>query len=210
MCFGNDILYKFSSWYFFVFFVFWLLILDTVDTFGFSDFLLIFKLFSFDFNAPFHTAQHQPHRLDYWTCSFPFLLFAVSLQILYKLKTAKIFDKPKRSTDSQDDDPFAIQMIFLCPESRRLCVAGTSHVMLFRFCKQELTLEVSVMFLLFLGGRGRGGGCCVRLLYFVNCFYDNYGLLDLKQSINQSITTITALISQVWFNHLVKRAPATF
>ena len=76
---------------------------------------------------------------------FSLLLFSVSLQILYKLKTAKIFEKPKRSTDSQDDDPFAIQMIFLCPESRMLLVAGATHVMLFRFCKQELTLEVSVI-----------------------------------------------------------------
>ncbi|KAL8621917.1 hypothetical protein ACOMHN_046121 [Nucella lapillus] len=82
---------------------------------------------------------HADGSLKFWDAS------SVSLQILYKLKTAKIFDKPKRGSESQDDDPFAIQIIFLCPESRRLCVAGASHVMLFRFCKQELTLEVPSM-----------------------------------------------------------------
>ncbi|XP_076466115.1 syntaxin-binding protein 5-like [Babylonia areolata] len=80
---------------------------------------------------------HADGSLKVWDAS------SVSLQILYKLKTAKIFDKPKRPTEVQDDDPFAIQIIFLCPESRMLCVAGASHVMLFRFCKQEVTLEVS-------------------------------------------------------------------
>lgn len=72
------------------------------------------------------------------------IFFSVSLQILYKLKTAKIFEKPKRAADMPDDDPFAIQIIYLCPESRILCVAGTTHIMLFRFSRQELTLEVTV------------------------------------------------------------------
>jgi hypothetical protein len=40
----------------------------------------------------------------------------VTLQVLYKLKTAKIFEKPKK--ESQDDDPFAVYLIYLCPESR--------------------------------------------------------------------------------------------
>jgi syntaxin-binding protein 5 len=47
--------------------------------------------------------------------------FSVTLQVLYKLKTAKIFEKPKK--ESQDDDPFAVYLIYLCPESRTLCVA---------------------------------------------------------------------------------------
>ena len=67
----------------------------------------------------------------------------MSLQILYKLKTAKMFEKPKRASEG-DDDPYAIQIIFLCPESRMLLVAGATHVMLFRFCKQEANVEVAV------------------------------------------------------------------
>ncbi|XP_070189428.1 syntaxin-binding protein 5-like [Littorina saxatilis] len=80
---------------------------------------------------------HADGSLKFWDAS------SVSLQILYKIKTAKIFEKPKRSVDSQDDDPFAIQMIFLCPESRMLLVGGASHVILFRFNKQEVNLEVA-------------------------------------------------------------------
>ncbi|PVD28623.1 hypothetical protein C0Q70_11216 [Pomacea canaliculata] len=80
---------------------------------------------------------HADGSLKFWDAS------SVSLQILYKLKTAKIFEKPKRAADMPDDDPFAIQIIYLCPESRILCVAGTTHIMLFRFSRQELTLEVT-------------------------------------------------------------------
>ena len=66
------------------------------------------------------------------------------LQVLYKLKTAKVFDRnrskeDKGSTETSDDDPFAIQ----CPESRMLCVAGVSaNVIIYRFSKLEVTTEV--------------------------------------------------------------------
>ncbi|TRY83512.1 hypothetical protein DNTS_016238 [Danionella cerebrum] len=68
--------------------------------------------------------------------------------VLYKLKTAKVFDKPRSkeersSTEIVDEDPFAIQMLYWCPESRVLCVAGVSaHVIIYRFSKQEVTTEV--------------------------------------------------------------------
>lgn len=69
------------------------------------------------------------------------------LQVLYKLKTAKVFEKArnkeeKLSTDIVDEDPFAIQSLSWCPESRMLCVAGVSaHVIVYRFSKQEITTE---------------------------------------------------------------------
>jgi hypothetical protein len=65
---------------------------------------------------------------------------------LYKLKTAKVFEKPRsRSVDGVDEDPFAIQLISLCPESRKLCVAGaSSHVVLFKFRKLESVSETAV------------------------------------------------------------------
>jgi syntaxin-binding protein 5 len=62
------------------------------------------------------------------------------------LKTAKVFEKPRsKSVDGVDEDPFAIQLISLCPESRKLCVAGaSSHVILFKFRKLESVSETAV------------------------------------------------------------------
>lgn len=81
--------------------------------------------------------------------SFLFFFFLlVMLQVLYKLKTAKVFDRnrskeDKGSTDASDEDPFAIQIMAWCPESRMLCVAGVSaNVIIYRFSKLEVTTEV--------------------------------------------------------------------
>lgn len=84
---------------------------------------------------------HQDGSVKFWDAS------AGTLQVLYKLKTAKIFEKPRtRSIDGNDEDPLAIQLISLCPESRRLCIAGTSgHVILFKFRKSESTSEYLVL-----------------------------------------------------------------
>lgn len=74
--------------------------------------------------------------------------FLVMLQVLYKLKTAKVFDRNRSkedrgSTDVSDEDPFAIQIMAWCPESRMLCVAGVSgNVLICRFSKLEVTTEV--------------------------------------------------------------------
>uniref|UniRef100_M3ZL82 Syntaxin-binding protein 5-like n=1 Tax=Xiphophorus maculatus TaxID=8083 RepID=M3ZL82_XIPMA len=79
---------------------------------------------------------------------FFFLAFSVMLQVLYKLKTAKVFDRnrskeDKGSTEVSDEDPFAIQIMAWCPESRMLCVAGVSaNVIIYRFSKLEVTTEV--------------------------------------------------------------------
>ncbi|CAG5117349.1 unnamed protein product, partial [Candidula unifasciata] len=78
---------------------------------------------------------HADGSLKFWDAS------SVTLQFLYKLKTAKVFEKPKRLSQDKEDDPFAIQMIFLCLESRMLCVAGPTHCALFRFSKQEISVE---------------------------------------------------------------------
>ncbi|XP_053950097.1 syntaxin-binding protein 5 isoform X3 [Anastrepha ludens] len=81
---------------------------------------------------------HQDGTLKFWDSG------AGTLQILYKLKTAKVFEKPKNPhPDSGIDNPLAIQHIYLCSESRRLCVAGAvGQVMLFKFRKGESTSEV--------------------------------------------------------------------
>ncbi|XP_053317353.1 syntaxin-binding protein 5 isoform X7 [Spea bombifrons] len=98
---------------------------------------------------------HADGSIKFWDAS------AITLQVLYKLKTAKVFEKSrnkddKPSTDIVDEDPYAIQMISWCPESRMLCVAGVSaHVIVYRFSKQEVTADVIPMLE-------------VRLLYEIN------------------------------------------
>uniref|UniRef100_A0A8C5EDQ3 Syntaxin-binding protein 5-like n=1 Tax=Gouania willdenowi TaxID=441366 RepID=A0A8C5EDQ3_GOUWI len=85
---------------------------------------------------------HADGTIKFWDAS------ALMLQVLYKLKTAKVFERArskeeKPSTDIVDEDPFAIQTLSWCPESRMLCVAGVSaHVIIYRFSKQEITTEV--------------------------------------------------------------------
>uniref|UniRef100_A0A8C5X6S9 Syntaxin-binding protein 5-like n=1 Tax=Malurus cyaneus samueli TaxID=2593467 RepID=A0A8C5X6S9_9PASS len=89
------------------------------------------------------------------------LITQITLQVLYKLKTAKVFEKSRSkddrpNTDIVDEDPYAIQIISWCPESRMLCIAGVSaHVIIYRFSKQEVTTEVIPMLE-------------VRLLYEIN------------------------------------------
>ncbi|ESN90884.1 hypothetical protein HELRODRAFT_90752, partial [Helobdella robusta] len=85
---------------------------------------------------------HADGSVKFWDAS------GVTLQVLYKLKTAKVFESTKNRLDSADDDddsPFAIQHIYLCTDSRLLCVAGSSHVILFRFSKQEAAVECPVI-----------------------------------------------------------------
>ncbi|XP_066532661.1 syntaxin-binding protein 5a isoform X2 [Hoplias malabaricus] len=85
---------------------------------------------------------HADGSVKFWDAS------AIMLQVLYKLKTAKVFEKTrskeeKPSTEIVDEDPFAIQLMSWCADSRMLCVAGVSaHVIVYRFSKQEITTEV--------------------------------------------------------------------
>ncbi|KAM7350051.1 syntaxin-binding protein tomosyn isoform 2-T4 [Cochliomyia hominivorax] len=85
---------------------------------------------------------HQDGSLKFWDSG------AGTLQILYKLKTAKIFEKSKnlQSDTTGNDHPLAIQLVYLCSESRRLCVAGSlGQVLLFKFRKVESTSDVLVL-----------------------------------------------------------------
>uniref|UniRef100_A0A8C7Q5L1 Syntaxin-binding protein 5-like n=2 Tax=Oncorhynchus mykiss TaxID=8022 RepID=A0A8C7Q5L1_ONCMY len=86
---------------------------------------------------------HADGTVKFWDAS------AIMLQVLYKLKTAKVFEKSrnnkedKQNTEIVDEDPFAIQIMAWCPESRMLCVAGVSaNLIIYRFSKQEITTEV--------------------------------------------------------------------
>uniref|UniRef100_A0A674PQP2 Syntaxin-binding protein 5-like n=1 Tax=Takifugu rubripes TaxID=31033 RepID=A0A674PQP2_TAKRU len=79
-----------------------------------------------------------------------FLCFEpVTLQMLYKLKTSKVFEKPKvgegRAAELVEEDPFAVQMVSWCPQSRIFCVVGISaHIILYRFSKYEANNQIVV------------------------------------------------------------------
>ncbi|RLU14909.1 hypothetical protein DMN91_012796 [Ooceraea biroi] len=80
---------------------------------------------------------HADGSIKFWDAS------AGTLQILYKLKTAKLFEKTKTHSIDSEEDPLAIQLIYLCPESRKLAIAGSGkHVVLFKFKKVESMSEV--------------------------------------------------------------------
>nr|XP_023016179.1 syntaxin-binding protein 5 isoform X4 [Leptinotarsa decemlineata] len=83
---------------------------------------------------------HADGSIKFWDAS------AGTLQVLYKLKTAKVFEKPKSKSLDSDEDPFAVEIISLCPESRKLCIAGaSSHVILFTYKKTESNDEITVL-----------------------------------------------------------------
>ncbi|GIY70184.1 syntaxin-binding protein 5 [Caerostris darwini] len=84
---------------------------------------------------------HADGSLKFWDAS------SVSLQILYKLKISRIFEKPKvLSSGVHEDDPFAIEHVSFSPESRILCVAdASSHVILYQYQQQETSSEITVL-----------------------------------------------------------------
>ncbi|KAJ8004540.1 hypothetical protein DPEC_G00137340 [Dallia pectoralis] len=85
---------------------------------------------------------HADGTVKFWDAS------AITLQMLYKLKTSKVFEKPKagegRGADLQDEDPYAVQMVSWCPHSRLFCVVGISaHVILYRFSKHDANMQIA-------------------------------------------------------------------
>ncbi|XP_061547977.1 syntaxin-binding protein 5-like isoform X8 [Phycodurus eques] len=84
---------------------------------------------------------HADGSIKFWDAS------AITLQMLYKLKTSKVFEKPKpnegRAAELVDDDPFAVQMVSWCPQSRIFCVVGISaHIILYRFSKYDANTQI--------------------------------------------------------------------
>ena len=74
-------------------------------------------------------------------------MIAVGLHMLYKLKTSKLFDETYRCrtpTDDDDEFPFAVHRMHVCVDSRLLCVAGNSHVILFNFSKLDASIDCPV------------------------------------------------------------------
>ncbi|CAN9497918.1 unnamed protein product [Ophioblennius macclurei] len=84
---------------------------------------------------------HADGSIKFWDAS------AITLQMLYKLKTSKVFEKPKpgegRATELVEEDPFAVQMVSWCPQSRVFCVVGISaHIILYRFSKYDANTQI--------------------------------------------------------------------
>ncbi|KAM8858120.1 syntaxin-binding protein 5-like isoform 10-T10 [Synchiropus picturatus] len=84
---------------------------------------------------------HADGSIKFWDAS------AITLQMLYKMKTSKVFEKPKqgegRSVDLVEEDPFAVQMVSWCPQSRIFCVVGISaHIILYRFSKYDANTQI--------------------------------------------------------------------
>uniref|UniRef100_A0A8C3A4E9 Syntaxin-binding protein 5-like n=1 Tax=Cyclopterus lumpus TaxID=8103 RepID=A0A8C3A4E9_CYCLU len=84
---------------------------------------------------------HADGSIKFWDAS------AITLQMLYKLKTSKAFEKPKpaegRAAELVEEDPFAIQMVSWCPQSRIFCVVGISaHIILYRFSKYDANTQI--------------------------------------------------------------------
>ncbi|XP_068038033.1 syntaxin-binding protein 5-like isoform X8 [Anomalospiza imberbis] len=86
---------------------------------------------------------HADGSVKFWDAS------AITLQMLYKLKTSKVFEKQKvgegkATAEIVEEDPFAVQMMYWCPESRIFCVAGVSaYVIVYRFSKHEINTEIA-------------------------------------------------------------------
>jgi syntaxin-binding protein 5 len=87
---------------------------------------------------------HADGSIRFWDSS------STCMQSLYKIKTAKFFEKVKKTNDgsdvSLDEDPFAISHITLCTETRLLAVAGaSSYVIFFKYQKKEKATETKFM-----------------------------------------------------------------
>uniref|UniRef100_A0A8B9Q7H2 Syntaxin-binding protein 5-like n=1 Tax=Apteryx owenii TaxID=8824 RepID=A0A8B9Q7H2_APTOW len=86
---------------------------------------------------------HADGSVKFWDAS------AITLQMLYKLKTSKVFEKQKlgegkATAEIVEEDPFAVQMMYWCPESRIFCVAGVSaYVVVYKFSKHEVNTEIA-------------------------------------------------------------------
>ncbi|XP_060784648.1 syntaxin-binding protein 5-like isoform X2 [Neoarius graeffei] len=88
---------------------------------------------------------HADGSIKFWDAT------AITLQMLYKLKTSKVFEKAKgseggRSAELVEEDPYAVQMVSWCPQSRIFCVVGISaHVILYRFSKHDTNTTITAL-----------------------------------------------------------------
>uniref|UniRef100_A0A4W4GSL1 Syntaxin-binding protein 5-like n=1 Tax=Electrophorus electricus TaxID=8005 RepID=A0A4W4GSL1_ELEEL len=86
---------------------------------------------------------HADGSIKFWDAT------AITLQMLYKLKTSKVFEKPKgsetaRGAELVEEDPYAVQMVSWCPQSRIFCVVGISaHIILYCFSRHDSNTAIT-------------------------------------------------------------------
>ena len=106
-----------------------------------------------------YITRHVDGTVKFWDTS------SLTLQVLYRLKTSKVFEKSRTKTLRPDGEVastgvvagsepgkqyLAIKQLALCPENRLLAIAGASgHVILFKFRRQEASLETTVITIIF-------------------------------------------------------------
>ena len=116
--------------------------------------------------------RHADGTVKFWDTS------SLTLQVLYRLKTGKVFDKPRTVKTMRyeggggGDVPssaasavgggepsqkhLGVKRLAMCPENRLLALAGASgHVILFKFRRQEASFETTVSFRVFFLYRGK-------------------------------------------------------
>uniref|UniRef100_A0A3B3S1I2 Syntaxin-binding protein 5-like n=1 Tax=Paramormyrops kingsleyae TaxID=1676925 RepID=A0A3B3S1I2_9TELE len=85
--------------------------------------------------------RHADGSVKFWDAS------AMTLKMLYMVKTCKVFEKPKaaegRGSEVMEEDPYVVQSVIWCPHSQLLCVVGFSaYAILYRFNKHDATAEI--------------------------------------------------------------------
>ena len=86
---------------------------------------------------------HADGSVRFWDSS------STVMQSLYRIKTAKFFEKVKTNSGNEtrlDEEPYTILNVTLCTESRMLAISSiSSYVMLFKFTKKEKVTETKFM-----------------------------------------------------------------
>ncbi|CAB4069147.1 STXBP5 [Lepeophtheirus salmonis] len=116
-----------------------------------SDFIpCLYRVGASNSNRSFSNFEWPVSVYVFWDSS------SSSMQSLYRIKTAKYFEKVKKNgggaVEGLDDDPYAINNIRLCPESKILIVSGSAaHIIVFKFRKKDtqtdtISLEIPIIY----------------------------------------------------------------
>lgn len=85
--------------------------------------------------------RHEDGSIKFWQSS------SENLELMYKLKTGRHFEKTDEATAKGITISHAVTMFELCTDSRLLLVASVSgQVTLFRFVKTESSQDIAVNF----------------------------------------------------------------
>lgn len=124
-----------------------------------------------------HSPRCFPHKLslneieslfplaDDVACS---TLLLVNIQFLYRIRTARYFEKIEAPSGADTPDTTAIQHIYMDEDSRMLAVAASQYIVLYSFKKKEITMEVPVSSRIFFHL------ICYAIQLYSSIFYHNW------------------------------------